>query len=434
MAADRAGAAGGRPRRELSPAIADPGLAPAGRARIEWAAGQMPVLGSIGERLESDRPLAGVKVAACLHVTAETANLVQALAAGGAEVALCSANPLTTQDEVAAALVDDGVPVQAARGEDMDAYAAHVAALAGWGPSITLDDGADLLVLLHERGEADGLRGGAEETTTGLLRLRRLEAEGRLRCPVLAVNESRSERTFNDRYGTGQSTLDGILRATNLLLAGRTLVLLGYGATGRGVAQRARGAGAAVIVCEVDPLRALEARMDGFEVMPAVEAAARGDLFVTVTGSRSVLRREHLERMKDGAVLANAGHFDVEIDLADLSELAQGRVRKVLPLVEQYDIGGRRLNLIAQGRVVNLAAGQGHPAAVMDMSFANLALAVEHLVLHGDDLAHEVLEVPKEIDDEVARLKLESLGVEIDSLTADQEAYLSSWAARADDS
>ncbi len=387
----------------------------------------MPVLRSIGERFAAAQPLEGMRVAACLHVTAETANLMKALAAGGAEVALCSANPFTTQDEVAAALVEDGVPVQAARGEDVEAYARHVHSLAAWKPDVTLDDGADLLVLLHEQGKADAVRGGAEETTTGLLRLRRLEAEGRLACPVIAVNESRTERTFNDRYGTGQSALDGILRATNLLLAGRTLVLCGYGPTGRGITQRARGAGAAVIVCEVDPLRALEARMDGFEVMTALEAAERGDLFVTVTGSRSVLRAEHFERMKDGAVLANAGHFDVEIDLPDLTRLAEGRVRQVLPLVEEYDLGDRRLHLLASGRVVNLAAGQGHPAAVMDMSFANLALAVEHLVLDGDELENRVLDVPKAIDEEIARLKLESLGVEIDSLTPEQQDYLSSW-------
>ena len=387
----------------------------------------MPVLRSIRERFESEQPLRDTKVAACLHVTAETANLMNALAAGGAEVALCSANPLTTQDEVAAALVAEGVPVQAARGEDVEAYARHVHALAGWGPDITLDDGADLLVLLHEQEAADAVRGGAEETTTGLLRLRRLENEGRLACPVIAVNESRTERTFNDRYGTGQSALDGILRATNLLLAGRSLVLCGYGPTGRGIAQRARGAGAAVIVCEVDPLRALEARMDGFQVMPAHEAAKSGDLFVTVTGSRSVLRREHFERMKDGAVLANAGHFDVEVDLAGLRDLA-GEPRQVLPLVEQYQLDdGRRLNLLAQGRVVNLAAGEGHPAAAMDMSFANLALAVEHLALHGDELDHRVLDVPQELDEQIARLKLESLGVEIDELTEDQRDYRSSW-------
>jgi adenosylhomocysteinase len=388
----------------------------------------MPVLRSIQERFGEEQPLGGVKVAACLHVTAETAGLMRALVAGGAEAALCSANPLTTQDEVAAALVEAGVPVQARRGEDVAAYVRHVHALADWRPDITLDDGADLLMLLHERQQPVG--GGAEETRSGLLRLRRLESEGRLACPVIAVNESRTERTFNDRYGTGQSALDGILRATNLMLAGHTLVLLGYGATGKGVAQRARGAGAAVIVCEVDPLRALEARMDGYEVMPALEAAERGDLFVTVTGSRSVLRREHLERMKDGAVLANAGHFDVEIDLGDLRDLAAGRVREVLPLVEQYDVGGRRLNLLASGRVVNLAAGEGHPPAVMDMSFANLALAVEHLALHGEELERRVQDVPKEIDDEIARLKLESLGVEIDALTPDQREYLSSWGTR----
>jgi adenosylhomocysteinase len=387
----------------------------------------MPVLRSIRERFREEQPLAGVKVAACLHVTAETANLMQALAAGGAEAALCSANPLTTQDEVAAALVDLGVPVQASRGEDIESYTRHVEALADWKPDITLDDGADLLVLIHERGQ--DVKGGAEETKTGLLRLRRLEEEGKLSCPVVAVNESRTERTFNDRYGTGQSALDGILRATNLLLAGRTLVLFGYGPTGKGIAQRARGAGATVIVCEVDPLRALEARMDAFEVMPALEAAERGDLFVTVTGSRAVLRREHFERMRDGAVLANAGHFDVEIDLDALHELAGGRVRQELPLVEEYDLGDRRVHLLASGRVVNLAAGEGHPAAVMDMSFANLALAVEHLKLHEAELENRVLPVPKELDEEIARLKLESLGVDIDSLTDEQRDYLSSWRA-----
>jgi adenosylhomocysteinase len=386
----------------------------------------MPVLRSIRERFAADRPLDGAKVAACLHVTAETANLMHALVAGGAQAALCSANPLTVQDEVAAALVDQGVPVQATRGEDAEMYAKHVGALAEWGPDITLDDGADLLMLLH-RWERP-VRGGAEETRTGLLRLRRLEQDGKLTCPVIAVNESRTELTFNDRYGTGQSALDGILRATNLLLAGHTLVLLGYGATGKGIAQRARGAGAHVIVCEVDPLRALEARMDAYEVMPALDAAERGDLFVTVTGSRAVLARPHFERMKDGAVLANAGHFDVEIDLDDLRAVATGGVRQVLPLVEQYDLGDeRRLNLLAQGRVVNLAAGEGHPAAVMDMSFANLALAVEHLVVNGDSLEHKVLDVPKELDEEIARLKLESLGVEIDELTPEQQDYLSSW-------
>ncbi len=413
----------------LQSKIADSGLAAAGRARVSWAEGQMPVLRSIRERFAAERPLDGVKVAACLHVTAETANLMAALKAGGAEAALCSANPLSTQDEVAAALAGDGVPVLAARGEDADSYARHVVALAEWEPQVTLDDGADLLMLLHGRDRTEGLIGGAEETTTGLLRLRRLEADGGLRCPVLAVNESRIERTFNDRYGTGQSALDGIMRATNLLLAGQTLVLLGYGSSGRGIAQRARGAGAVVVVCEVDSMRALEARMDGFEVMTALEAAERGDLFVTVTGSRGVLRRQHFERMKDGAVLANAGHFDVEIDLDDLAALAGGPGREVLPLVQRYEFGGKALNLLARGRVVNLAAGEGHPAAVMDLSFASLALGVEHLVSHSSELEPGVLDVPRELDDEVARLKLESLDVGIDALTPEQEEYLHSWGA-----
>jgi adenosylhomocysteinase len=388
----------------------------------------MPVLRSIRERFAAERPLEGLRVAACLHVTAETACLARALVTGGAEVGLCSANPLSTQDDVAAALAEDAaLDVHARRGEDVDAYLGHVAALVDSGPQITLDDGADLLTAIHAREPGDGPIGGTEETTTGLLRLRRLEAEGGLRCPVLAVNEALAERTLNDRYGTGQSALDGILRAANLLLAGHTLVLLGYGFAGRGIAQRARGAGAAVIVCEVDPLRALEARMEGYEVMPALDAAERGDLFVTVTGSRSVLRREHFERMKDNAVLANAGHFDVEIDLPDLRALANGGVQPVLPLVDQYDLGDRRLNLLASGRVVNLAAGEGHPAAVMDVSFALQALAAEHLALHRDDLAPGVLDVPRAIDDEVARLKLAALDVHIDTLTAEQHDYLAGW-------
>ena len=413
--------------------IADPSLAAAGRDRIAWAEAQMPVLASIRERFADERPLDGVAVAACLHVTAETANLVRALVAGGARVAICAANPLSTQDDTAAALAaDEGVEVRARHGEDLDAYAGHVAALVEGEPQVTLDDGADLVTVLHAtRPEAAGrMLGGTEETTTGLLRLRAMAAEGRLRCPVLAVNEARTERVFNDRFGTGQSTLDGILRATNLLLAGRTIVVLGYGNTGRGVAQRARGAGASVVVCEIDPVAALEARMEGFEVMPGLRAAERGDVFITVTGSRDVLRREHFERMKDGAVLANAGHFDVELDLAALRELAVGGVRRVRPLVDQYDLGPptrRRLNLLAGGRVVNLAAAEGHPAAVMDVSFAGQALAAEELVRHGQELGPGVHPVPARLDREVARLKLASLGVEIDELTAEQERYLTSW-------
>ena len=391
----------------------------------------MPVLRSIRERLAGERPLAGLRVGACLHVTAETACLVRALVAGGADVALAAANPLTTQDEVVAALTADGCAAHGRRGEDADAYAAGVVAVVDGAPQVTLDDGADLLTILHAaRPELlDGFVGGTEETTTGLVRLRALEAEGRLACPVIAVNEARTERLFNDHYGTGQSTLDGILRATNLLLAGKTLVVLGYGWTGKGVALRARGAGAQVIVCEVDPMRALEARMEGFEVMPACSAAERGDVFVTVTGNRDVLSRAHFERMKDGALLANAGHFDVEIDLAALRAAAVGEPREVLPLVTQFDVGGRRLNLIASGRVVNLAAGQGHPAAVMDMSFANQVLAVEHLVAHGEQLGAGVHPVPEAVDREVARLKLASLGVEIDRLSEAQAAYLRGWLA-----
>jgi adenosylhomocysteinase len=391
----------------------------------------MPVLRSIRERLAAERPLGGLRVGACLHVTAETACLVRALAAGGAEVALAAANPLTTQDEVVAALQADGCAVHGRRGEDEDAYAAGVVAVVDGAPQVTLDDGADLLTVLHAARPQllEGLVGGTEETTTGLVRLRTLESEGRLACPVIAVNEARTERLFNDHYGTGQSTLDGILRATNLLLAGKTLVVLGYGWTGKGVALRARGAGAQVIVCEVDPMRALEARMEGFDVMPALVAAERGDVFVTVTGNRDVLSGPHFARMKDGAVLANAGHFDVEIDLRTLGEAAVAPPRDVLPLVTQYDLGERRLNLLASGRVVNLAAGQGHPAAVMDMSFANQVLAVEHLVAHGAELGPGVHPVPDALDREVARLKLASLGVEIDTLSEEQASYLRGWAA-----
>jgi adenosylhomocysteinase len=414
--------------------VADLSLAQAGQVRIAWADGQMAVLRSVRARFERERPLEGLRIAACLHVTSETANLVRTLIAGGASVELCASNPLTTQDDVAAALVGHGVAVHAIRGESEDAYGAHVIAAAARGPQITLDDGADLLSVLHAGDGAwrSALIGGTEETTTGLVRLRALEHEGRLCCPVLAVNEALSERTFNDRYGTGQSTLDGILRATNLLLAGRTVVVLGYGWTGKGVALRAHGAGASVIVCEVDPMRALEARMDGCEVMPALDAAERGDVFITVTGARDVLVGEHFTRMKDGAMLANAGHFDVEIAVDQLAELAVSR-SQVLPLVEQFELANSipptRLNLLAQGRVVNLAAAEGHPAAVMDMSFANQALCVEHLARHGASLEPRVLPVPPEIDRAVARLKLASLGIEIDELTAAQRAYLTSWRA-----
>jgi adenosylhomocysteinase len=407
--------------------IADARLAQTGDARIDWADGFMPVLRSIRERFASERPLEGVRVAACLHVTAETANLLRALIAGGAQTALCAANPLSTRDEVAASLVErHGVVVQARRGEAPDDYARHIGALVKSRPQITLDDGADLLSTLHAAGADAGMLGGMEETATGLVRLRSLE---RLACPVLAVNDALTERTINDRFGTGQSAFDGILRATNLLLAGRTVVVLGYGWTGKGIALRARGAGAEVIVCEVDPLHALEARMEGFGVMPAVEAAARGDVFITVTGGRDVLGAEHFARMHDGAVLANAGHFDVEIDLVALREAAR-EVRDVLPLVDQYALpDGRRLNLLARGRVVNLAAAEGHPAEVMDVSFALQALCVEYLAREGATLPRGVQGVPQAIDREVARLKLAALGVRIDTLTDAQQAYLGTWVA-----
>jgi adenosylhomocysteinase len=410
--------------------IADLGLAPVGQARVAWAQGQMPVLARIRERLASERPLDGVRVAACLHVTAETANLILALADGGAKVALCSANPLSTQDDVAAALVyEHGIEVRAIRGEDLDTYARHVKALLEEGPQVTVDDGADLLVTAHALGGETLARliGGTEETTTGLVRLRRLEAEGKLSVAVLAVNEARTERALNDRHGTGQSALDGIIRASNVLLAGHTLVVVGHGWAGQGIAERARGAGAAVVICEIDPLRALEARMAGYEVMPAWQAAERGDVFVTVTGSRRVLRGEHFARMKDGAVLANAGHFDVELDLDELRALAID-VREVRPLIEQYVLeDGRRLNLLARGRVVNLAAGEGHPAAVMDVSFALQALCVEDLVRRRNELSPGVQPVPGSIDQEVAKLKLAALGVEIDQPTSEQQHYRESW-------
>src|SRR4051794_6756341 len=378
----------------------------------------MPVLRSLRERFARERPLDGARVAACLHVTAETANLMRALAAGGASVALAAANPLSTQDEVAEAL-DGLAEVHGRRGDDAAAYVRGIAALAKGRPQIALDDGGDLIAAAHS-----SLEGATEETTTGLVRLRAMD----LACPVLAVNEALAERAFNDRYGTGQSALDGIVRATNVLLAGRTVVVLGYGWTGRGVALRARGAGANVIVCEVDPLRALEARMEGFDVHPALEAARRGDIFITVTGSRGVLRGEHFAVMKDGAVLANAGHFDVEIDLGDLRAAARGGVRDALPLVESFDLGdGRRLNLLARGRVVNLAAAQGHPAEVMDLSFALQALAAEHLVRHAGELGAGVHPVPPAIDHDVAALKLAALGVQIDTLTPEQVAYRTSW-------
>jgi len=390
----------------------------------------MPVLRLIRERFARERPLDGVQVGACLHVTTETANLVRTLIAGGAAVALCAANPLDTQDDVAAALVAGyGAEVHAIQGEDMDTYYAHIERVLDTRPRVTMDDGADLVSTLHGRRaeQLPEVLGGTEETTSGVVRLRALEAQGRLGFPIVAVNEARTKHLFDNRYGTGQSVLDGILRATNALLAGSVVVLYGYGWCGQGIARRAQGAGAHVIVCEVDPVRALEAKLDGFEVMPGVAAAAKGDVLITATGGRDVVGRAHYEVLRDGALLANAGHFDVELDLAALRELAVER-RGVRPHVEQLVFpDGRRVHLLAEGRVVNLAAAEGNPAAVMDMSFANQALAVEHLVRSAGTLAPRVHDVPAAIDEQIARLKLASLGVEIDALTPDQQAYLTAW-------
>ncbi len=410
--------------------VADVSLAAAGQTRIDWADEQMPVLRSISERFSRERPLAGVRIAACLHVTAETANLIRTLRAGGAEPALCASNPLSTQDDVAAALVErHGAEVHAVFGEDLGTYRRHLAEVVDRAPHVTMDDGADVVSHVHgERPELiGGILGGTEETTTGTIRLRALEAEGRLGFPVIAVGEAHTQELFDHRYGTGQSTLDGILRVTNILLAGRVVVVLGYGRCGKGVALRAQGAGAQVVVCEVDALRALEASMDGFAVRRATEAASVGDVFITVTGGRDALGPEHFALMRDGAILANAGHFDVEIDVAALAAQAAER-RDVRPFVEEYTLGeGRRINLLADGRVVNLAAGEGHPASVMDMAFASQALCVEHLVTRGKALSSRVHAVPEQIDAVLARLKLAALGVEIDRLTPEQELYLSSW-------
>ena len=410
--------------------VRDLGLAEAGRERIEWAGGEMKVLAQIRERFEKERPLAGIRIGACLHVTSETANLVETLAAGGAEVALCASNPLSTQDDVAAALCEqDGISVHAIRGEDHETYYRHIDAVLDRHPRITMDDGADLVSRLHRErpGQVAEVLGGTEETTTGVIRLRAMAADGALRYPIVAVNDAPTKRLFDNRFGTGQSTIDAILRATNLLLAGRVVVVCGYGMCGRGVASRARGMGAQVLVTEVDPLPALEAAMEGYRVMPLREAAREGDVFITVTGDASVIRREHLEVMKDGAVLANAGHFDVEIDKGALEELAVSR-RRIRGSMDEYHLAdGRRLRLLAEGRLVNLAAAEGHPAAVMDMSFANQALAVEWIAREGRALAPAVHPVPAEIDAEVARLKLRAMGIEIDRLTPEQEEYLRSW-------
>ncbi len=410
--------------------VVDLGLAPKGWDRITWADGEMPVLRLIRERFSRERPLAGLRIAACLHVTTETANLMRTLRDGGASVALCASNPLSTQDDVAAALVAEWhLPVFARRGEDRDTYYRHIHQALDTQPHLTMDDGADLVSALH-RDRTDllgGVIGGSEETTTGVIRLRSMARVGALRYPIVAVNDALTKRLFDNRYGTGQSTIDGLLRATNLLLAGRTMTIAGYGNCGRGLATRARGMGAQVVVTEVDPTRALEAHMDGYRVMPMLEAARISDVLITVTGDTSVIRREHFEVMKDRAIVANSGHFDVEIDLPALADLAADR-RVARPNVEEFRLrDGRRIYVLAEGRLLNLAAAEGHPAAVMDMSFANQALVMEYLARHGRTLAPQVYAVPPEIDGQVAALKLDASGIAIDTLTAAQERYLESW-------
>jgi adenosylhomocysteinase len=413
--------------------VKDLAQADAGRLRIEWAEQSMPVLRQVRERFTKEQPLKGIRLGACLHVTTETAVLMLTLKAGGAQVALCASNPLSTQDDTAAALVKQyGIPTYAHKGEDNQRYYRHIGAVLGTRPQVTMDDGADLISQLHGEGSrgrdlVTDVIGGTEETTTGVIRLRAMEKEGVLAFPVIAVNDADTKHLFDNRYGTGQSTIDGILRATNMLLAGRTVVVAGYGMCGRGVATRAKGMGAHVIVTEVEPMRALEAAMDGFQVMPMLKAAAVGDVFVTVTGNTSVIREEHFAQMKDGAVLANSGHFNVEIDLDRLAATATAR-RPVRPFVEEFRMAdGRRINVLGEGRLINLAAAEGHPAAVMDMSFANQALAAEFMVKRGQTLERKVYGVPREIDLEIARLKLASMGVAIDDLTSQQSSYLTSW-------
>ena len=410
--------------------VADPSLATEGVRRIEWAEREMPVLRLIRERFDKEQPLKGMRIGACLHVTTETANLMRTLVAGGAQVALCASNPLSTQDDVAAALPGEFcIPTYARRGVDRDGYYEHLGAVVDTHPQVTMDDGCDLVTLLHtdRREELGGVIAGTEETTTGVIRLRAMAADGALEYPVIAVNEAQTKHLFDNRYGTGQSTVDGILRATNILLAGRRAVVAGYGWVGRGIASRLRGMGAQVAIVEVDPVRALEALMDGYLVKTAGEAAPWGELFVTATGNVNVFRGEHFEQMADGAIMANSGHFNDELQLGALQSLSQGRCRQVRPDVQEYDLGGKKLFVLAEGRLVNLAAAEGHPAAVMDMSFANQALSLEYLAKHHRDMAKQVYVVPGEIDQEVARLKLEALGVTLDALTEEQAAYAKSW-------
>ena len=410
--------------------VANPALAGAGKLRIEWADLEMPVLASIRKRFSQTRPLAGVRIAACLHVTSETANLARTLRDGGAEVTLCASNPLSTQDDVAASLCEDyGISVYARKGEDHDTYYSHLAAALDTRPHITMDDGADLVSMLHkERTDLlAGIRGGTEETTTGVIRLRAMARDGALKLPIVAVNESDTKHLFDNRYGTGQSTLDGIMRSTNILLAGRNVVVVGYGWCGRGIASRADGMGANVIVVEVNPVRALEAVMDGYRVLDMDGAAEIGEIFITVTGNKHVIAKRHFERMKDGAIVCNSGHFDVELDLQGLAALSAGD-RTVRPFVQEFRLAhGVRVYLLGEGRLINLAAAEGHPAAVMDMSFANQALAAEMIAASKERLEIAVHRIPEHLDREVARLKLAAMGVPLQVLTAEQERYLNTW-------
>jgi len=410
--------------------VTDLGLTAEGVRRIDWAEREMPVLRLIRERFERERPLEGIRIGACLHVTTETANLMRTLKAGGADVVLAASNPLSTKDDVAAALVAEyGIATFARRGEDRDTYYSHLNAVADTHPLITMDDGCDLVSLLHSErpGQIAEVLAGTEETTTGVIRLKAMAADGALGFPVVAVNEAQTKHLFDNRYGTGQSTVDGILRATNILLAGRNVVIAGYGWVGRGIASRMAGMGAHVAIIEVDPVRALEALMDGYQVKTAADAAPWGELFVTATGNVNVFRREHFAAMQDGAIMANSGHFDAELDLKALREMAEGHVREARENVQEFDLGGKRVNLIAEGRLVNLGAAEGHPAAVMDMSFANQALCAEYVAKHHAELEAKVYVVPEAIDAEVARLKLAALGVTLDAMTPEQLAYVSSW-------
>ena len=410
--------------------IKDKSLAEGGRRRIKWAEREMPVLRSIEERFIKERPFEGIRMAACLHVTTETANLMTTLQAGGADVILVASNPLSTQDDVAASLVlHNEIPVHAIKGEDNVTYYKHINSAIDHKPHITMDDGADVVSTLHKdrRDALDGVIGGTEETTTGVIRLRAMAADGALNFPVVAVNDAMTKHFFDNRYGTGQSTMDGIIRATNVLIAGKTFVVGGYGWCARGLADRARGMGANVIVTEIDPLKALEAVMDGVRVMPMIDAAPLGDVFCTLTGDVNVLDKHHFEAMKDGAIISNSGHFNVEINIPALEEMAEEKIR-VRPMIDQYLLpDGRRLNLLAEGRLVNLAAAEGHPSSVMDMSFANQALSAEYMIKNADKLENKVYEVPAEIDAAIAKLKLENMGIKIDVLTEEQIEYLNSW-------